>query len=198
MTNSTRKWSLIAVLVALCLGFSSLSAVADDETAAAGNGGTGDGFANGGAAALGDLNSGGNLGNVLGLGDTGGGTISGGSVANGTDLTAALDGGTGIADASGGEYNIAFTVDPVPPAPAPEPDPDPLPPPPPPEIDEFQVCLTTPDGTGCAPGACTGAAEDAECTVPDCSTLPGDQESPCVFTGCQVTGNVGNCEIFPA
>jgi hypothetical protein len=84
------------------------SASADDEIAAAGNGGTADASANGGAVALGDINSGGNAGNAIGLGDTGGGEIYGGDVANATNLDVSVLGGTGIADASGGDYNIAF------------------------------------------------------------------------------------------
>jgi len=42
----------------------------DDVTAAAGNGGTSDSAANGGAIAVGDVNSGGNVGNVIEVGDT--------------------------------------------------------------------------------------------------------------------------------
>ncbi len=42
----------------------------DDVTAAAGNGGTADSAANGGAIAVGDVNSGGNVGNVIEVGDT--------------------------------------------------------------------------------------------------------------------------------
>lgn len=178
-----------------------MSAVADDETAAAGNGGTGDGFANGGAAAMGDLNSGDNVGNELGLGDTGGGDISGGSIANSTELTAALDGGTGIVDASGGEYNIAFTLDPVPPAPEPEPEVGPLPPPPPPEVDEFQVCVTTPDpaelssnAVTCLPGECSGPDDNAICAIEECGTIPFYNEGPCEVDGCEVAGNAANCE----
>lgn len=41
-----------------------------DVTAAAGNGGTADSAANGGAIAVGDVNSGGNVGNVIEVGDT--------------------------------------------------------------------------------------------------------------------------------
>ncbi len=193
MKHTTQRWSLIAVLVAICLTFSTMSAVADDETAASGNGGTGTGAANGGAAALGDIESGSNLGNALGLGDTGGGEISGGSVANSTDLTAALDGGTGIADATGGDDNIAFTLDPVPPAPAPEP--GPVPPPPPP-VEEFQVCVTTIGATvTCLPGECVPGDEGFTCTIQDCSTIPDVFDSPCDFSGCSVTGNTGECVV---
>ena len=41
-----------------------------DDVAAAGNAGTADAAANGGAIAVGDINSGGNLGNVIEVGDT--------------------------------------------------------------------------------------------------------------------------------
>jgi hypothetical protein len=84
------------------------SVAAQDELAAAGNGGTADASANGGAVAAGDINSGGNAGNAIGTGDTGGADIYGGDVANATDLDVSVLGGTGIADASGGDYNIAF------------------------------------------------------------------------------------------
>jgi hypothetical protein len=87
---------------------SGASVAAQEEIAAAGNGGTAEADANGGAAALGDINSGGNAGNAIGTGDTGGADINGGSVANATDVDVSVLGGTGIADASGGDYNIAF------------------------------------------------------------------------------------------
>ena len=79
------------------------------ETVAAGNGGTADASANGGAVAVGDINSGGNAGNAIGVGDTVGGVaVDGGAVANSTTLTISANGGTAISDASGGDYNIAF------------------------------------------------------------------------------------------
>ncbi|MBA2518631.1 MAG: hypothetical protein H0V24_03110 [Chloroflexia bacterium] len=81
---------------------------AQEDIAAAGNGGTADGSANGGAVAAGDVNSGDNVGNAIGTGDTGGADIYGGDVANATSLDVSVLGGTGIADASGGDYNIAF------------------------------------------------------------------------------------------
>jgi hypothetical protein len=97
---------------------------AQDDIAAAGNGGTADASANGGAVAVGDVNSGGNSGNAIGIGDTGGVicdkwgkcfghggdvTVDGGAVANSTTIDIQADGGTAIADASGGDYNIAVT-----------------------------------------------------------------------------------------
>ena len=82
---------------------------AQEEIAAAGNGGTAEASANGGAVAVGDVNSGGNSGNAIGVGDTVGNVaVDGGAVANSTTLTISANGGTAIADASGGDYNVAF------------------------------------------------------------------------------------------
>jgi hypothetical protein len=81
----------------------------DVETAASGNGGGATASANGGAAALGDVNSGGNLGSAIGVGDTHGDVlVGGGSIANATDIGVSTNGGTAIADASGGDNNVAF------------------------------------------------------------------------------------------
>jgi hypothetical protein len=78
--------------------------------ASAGNGGVATSSANGGAVAIGDVNSGGNAGNAIGVGDTWGGSVGvdGGTVANSTQLSISANGGTAIADASGGDYNLAF------------------------------------------------------------------------------------------
>jgi hypothetical protein len=80
------------------------------ETASAGNGGVATASANGGAVAIGDVNSGGNAGNAIGVGDPWGGNVGvdGGTVANSTQLSISANGGTAIADASGGDYNLAF------------------------------------------------------------------------------------------
>ena len=61
-------------------------------------------------SAIGDVNSGGNAGNAIGVGDTWGGSVGvdGGTVANSTKLGISANGGTAIADASGGDYNLAF------------------------------------------------------------------------------------------
>jgi hypothetical protein len=86
----------------------------DDESwtdiASAGNGGVATASANGGAVAIGDVNSGGNAGSAIGVGDTWGGPVAvdGGTMANLTDLGITANGGTAIADASGGDYNLAF------------------------------------------------------------------------------------------
>ncbi len=80
------------------------------DIASAGNGGVATASANGGAVAIGDVNSGGNAGSAIGVGDTWGGPVAvdGGSIANLTDIGVTASGGTAIADASGGNYNIAF------------------------------------------------------------------------------------------
>ena len=80
------------------------------DVVSAGNGGVATASANGGAVGIGDVNSGGNAGNAIGVGDTSGGSVGvdGGDVANLTDLGVTANGGTAIADASGGDYNLAF------------------------------------------------------------------------------------------
>ena len=81
----------------------------DVETALAGNGGGATASANGGAVALGDINSGGNVGSAIGVGDTMGTVaVDGGAIANSTNIGVSANGGTAIADASGGDYNVAF------------------------------------------------------------------------------------------
>jgi hypothetical protein len=81
----------------------------DTDVASSGNGGVATSSANGGAVSLGDVNSGGNAGNAIGVGDTVGEVgVNGGSVANMTDIGVTANGGTAIADASGGDYNLAF------------------------------------------------------------------------------------------
>lgn len=91
------------------------------ETAAAGNGGASDASADGGAIAVQNVNSGGNVGSAIAVGDTWGTgydacgnaipavSIVGGTVTNETTITVSADGGTAIADASGGDGNIAST-----------------------------------------------------------------------------------------
>jgi hypothetical protein len=81
-----------------------------EDIASAGNGGVATASASGGAVSIGDVNSGGNAGNAIGVGDTSGGgvAVDGGAVSNLTDLGVTSNGGTAIADASGGDYNLAF------------------------------------------------------------------------------------------
>ena len=80
------------------------------DIASAGNGGVATASASGGAVSAGDINSGGNACNAIGIGDTWGGPVGadGGSCLNTTALDITANGGTAIADASGGDYNLAF------------------------------------------------------------------------------------------
>ncbi|MCC2627724.1 MAG: hypothetical protein K0S14_1374 [Thermomicrobiales bacterium] len=85
----------------------------DDEfidVASAGNGGVATASANGGAVSIGNINSGGNTGCAIGIGDTFGPDpdVTGCTIMNTTALDVAVDGGTAISDASGGDYNLAF------------------------------------------------------------------------------------------
>ena len=81
-----------------------------DDIASAGNGGVADAAGNGGAASLGDINSGGNVGNAIAIGDTFGPdpAVYGGDILNDTAIGVEVDGGTAIADATGGNNNLAF------------------------------------------------------------------------------------------
>ena len=80
------------------------------DVASAGNGGVATASANGGAVSVGNINSGGNACNAIGIGDTWGGPVGadGGDCLNTTALDISANGGTSIADASGGDYNLAF------------------------------------------------------------------------------------------
>jgi hypothetical protein len=79
------------------------------DIASAGNGGVATASANGGAVSVGDINSGGNACNAIGIGDSyNDPVVSGGDCLNTTALGITVDGGTAIADASGGDYNLAF------------------------------------------------------------------------------------------
>jgi hypothetical protein len=80
------------------------------DIASAGNGGVATASADGGAVSVGNIWSGGNVGNAISVGDTSWGSvyIDGGLVSNVTDVGIDASGGTAIADASGGNYNLAF------------------------------------------------------------------------------------------
>ncbi len=79
------------------------------DVASAGNGGVATASANGGAVSVGDINSGGNVCNAIGIGNTyADPVVYGGDCLNTTALGITVDGGTAIADASGGNYNLAF------------------------------------------------------------------------------------------
>jgi hypothetical protein len=79
------------------------------QIAFAGNGGVATASADGGVVFIGDINSGGNAGNAIAVGDTTWGSVrvDGGNVVNSTEIAVTADGGMGIADTSGGNGNLA-------------------------------------------------------------------------------------------
>lgn len=204
MKQSRRGGAIIGLLVALCLTFGGVNALADDDTIAAGNGGTGDCAANGGALATGDVNAGENLGSMIEVGDSRGNVdASGGAMANTTALDASLNGGAGICDVSGADDNIVFKVHPTPtPAPVtPTPEPTQSPPAttsPPPGATEFRVCVDDGEVGVCLPGSCDESTQGVTCTIPnDCSLIPGNYTDPCQFDDCYIVETMATCNIPP-
>jgi hypothetical protein len=100
---------VFAGAVTAVLGIRSAAAQFTD-IASAGNGGVATAAGNGGAVAAGDINSGGNVGSAIAVGDTYGPDpqVYGGDILNQTGLAVEVDGGTAIADATGGNNNLAF------------------------------------------------------------------------------------------
>ncbi len=108
---ATRRRVLGGVLGAL-VGFRAGHLAAQDDTMTAGSGGNATASANGGAVVIGDVDSGGNVGNITSVGNTWGNVwVDGGNVSNTTTIGISADGGTAIADASGGSGNVAIDVD---------------------------------------------------------------------------------------
>jgi hypothetical protein len=98
-----------AAVAGAVVGLGAVSRASAQFTASAGNGGVATASANGGAVSVGDINSGGNVCNAIGIGDTfADPVVYGGDCLNTTALGITVDGGTAIADASGGDYNLAF------------------------------------------------------------------------------------------
>ncbi|MDQ2654015.1 MAG: hypothetical protein M3Z20_13360, partial [Chloroflexota bacterium] len=113
----SRRRMLGALLAALA-GTRSGSVGAEDNAAIAGNGGRANAHANGGALRVGNINSG---GNTIAAGDTVGDVqVYGGRVVNTTSVDLAADDGTAIADASGGDHNLAAVIEPGPEAEEPD------------------------------------------------------------------------------
>lgn len=112
MQRNLVKVPFVGALAGISLVTSVLGVAAHDEVVAAGNGGTAEASANGGAVLLGSVNSGDNSGSRIGVGDSWGQVIiGGGSMANTTGIAVSAEGGVGISDASGGDDNIAFEDD---------------------------------------------------------------------------------------
>jgi hypothetical protein len=80
------------------------------DTVGAGNGGVATASGSGGAVSAADVNSGGNAGSAIAVGNTNGPDpdVNGGDILNQTGLAVQVDGGTAIADATGGNNNLAF------------------------------------------------------------------------------------------
>jgi len=110
--RSGLRRGLLGLAVAGLFSLGAVTAAAAQETAAAGNGGTALAGANGGAVLVGDLNAGDNAGNAIAVGDVAAGAIGidGGSTATGTSLGVGAAGGVGLADASGGDLNLAVAT----------------------------------------------------------------------------------------
>lgn len=88
-----------------------------NQGASAGNGGGADAGASGGDISAADIFSGNNVGSAIGVGDTwdtnlcdgiAAVQVSGGEVTNTTTVNVSANGGTAIADASGGDNNVAL------------------------------------------------------------------------------------------
>ena len=95
-----------------CCGYSAcvggFCASSGGNVSSAGSGGIASADASGGTVAIGNINSGGNAGNVIDVGDTRGNIyVDGGVVSNETDLSVDASGGVAIADASGGSGNVS-------------------------------------------------------------------------------------------
>jgi hypothetical protein len=107
-TGATRRRVLGGVLSAAFTGLGAKRLAAQSDTATAGSGGYATASASGGVIVMGDVNGGGNVGNAISVGNTYGSVwIDGGNVSNSTTVDFTADGGTAIADASGGSGNIA-------------------------------------------------------------------------------------------
>ena len=107
-SGATRRRVLGGVLGAALTGIGARRLAAQNDTSTAGSGGYATASANGGVVVIGDVDSGGNVGNVISVGNTGGPVwVDGGDVSNSTTIDITSGGGTAIADASGGSGNVA-------------------------------------------------------------------------------------------
>ncbi len=110
--DSARR-ALTGLAAAGLLSLALVGGVAAQDIAAAGNGGTADASAAGGAVLVDDVNSGANSGSDVAVGDVHDGSVAvdGGQVSTSTGVGIGADGGIGIADASGGDENVAIAVE---------------------------------------------------------------------------------------
>jgi hypothetical protein len=103
--GATRRRVLGSVLGAALAGLGSRRLAAQST---AGSGGNATASASGGTIVTGDINTGGNVGNIISVGNTYGPVwVDAGNVSNTTNIDFTANGGTAVADASGGSGNIA-------------------------------------------------------------------------------------------
>jgi hypothetical protein len=103
--GATRRRVLGSVLGAALAGLGARRLAAQST---AGSGGYATASATGGTVVTGDINTGGNVGNIISVGNTYGSVwVDAGNVSNTTNIDFTANGGTAIADASGGSGNIA-------------------------------------------------------------------------------------------
>jgi hypothetical protein len=108
MRNTWLKAALAGAIVVAGLSFGAATASADIPIAA-GNGGWGNCHAIGGAAGLGNINSGGNSGSDIGVGNSVGEVdVDGGNWAWDTDVRARAGGGAALCGGGGGGFNVGF------------------------------------------------------------------------------------------
>src|SRR5918995_1768738 len=101
--GTSRRRVLSGVLGAALTGLGAKRLAAQSDSASAGSGGYATASANGGTVVMGDVNSGGNVGNIISVGNTYGSVwVDGGNVSNTTTIDVTANGGTAISDASGG------------------------------------------------------------------------------------------------
>ena len=105
----SRRWVLGGALTAALAGLRPGRLVAQDDTTAAGTGGNATASANGGAIVIGNVDSGGNVGGTVSVGNVWDGAVAvqGGDVTTTTTVGVTANGGTAIADAGGGSGNVA-------------------------------------------------------------------------------------------
>jgi hypothetical protein len=109
MRHTWFKGAVAGALLVAGLSFGTVDAGAQSWIAGVGNGGTGGCGANGGAVGLGTVNSGGNAGSDIGIGDTSGEVdVYGGDWSWSTRIRANQSGGTAVCGGGGGGFNVGF------------------------------------------------------------------------------------------
>ena len=106
MRHAWFKGALVGALVVTGLSFATVETSAQSWV---GSGGWGDCGANAGAIGIGNVNSGGNSGTEIGIGDTWGEVdVYGGDWSWSTRIRASQNGGTAVCGGGGGDFNVGF------------------------------------------------------------------------------------------